>query len=435
MSEPGRSGRWRSARSAVSRPARVGDDDAHRRPAPPSLRRRMRLKAIGWQSAVLVPISEEAVGLLEVGRRRRAARRRPASAHSRRRPRPCTGVSWCRSCSVPQEALGELRREVVLLGGGAGPTRSSATASGPCAATISRSRSAAWRSAVAHGTRSRSRVAARAQLGMQQPVGVAKRRRQVDGLGADVAEVGGVVRIALHPADGAVPHLHEQAAADAAVRAERRARQPARLRRGHAPRPPGNRPPNRAARSSRAGPGWPRDGAGGRTGTSMICPMVAAGPLVMQHDAVGQQQRLVHVVGDHDHGLARVRSHSGDQLVLQLHPGERVEQRERLVEQEQARLQRERARDRPRAAASRPTARADSGSPRPPRPDRRQIALARSAATRGGPGRGRARTLSRTGQPRQQRRRLEDDAAIGPRPVDLAPADHHAAGRSGGRAP
>src|SRR5262245_55216199 len=62
------------------------------------------------------------------------------------------------------------------------------------------------------------------------------------------------------------------------------------------------------------------------------------------HDTIGEEQGLVHVVSHHEDrlllGLPQLH-----QLVLQLHPRERVEQRERLVQQQQAGLESEGARD------------------------------------------------------------------------------------------
>jgi hypothetical protein len=62
------------------------------------------------------------------------------------------------------------------------------------------------------------------------------------------------------------------------------------------------------------------------------------------YNAVGKQHSLVHVVGDHNHGVAEL----GVDLhhrVLQVCAGESVERAERLVEQENLRLRRERAGD------------------------------------------------------------------------------------------
>ena len=130
-----------------------------------------------------------------------------------------------------QEALGELAGQVVLLGrelpGGVDRHGVPAVGCDDLAQPLG---------GIAQRRRPRHplalAVAARAQLGVEQTIGGAEHRRQVDGLGADVAEVGGVIGIALHPGDGAIPDFHEQAAANATVRAERAL--PAALRRAHA---------------------------------------------------------------------------------------------------------------------------------------------------------------------------------------------------------
>jgi hypothetical protein len=63
-----------------------------------------------------------------------------------------------------------------------------------------------------------------------------------------------------------------------------------------------------------------------------------------EQDLVGEQDRLVDVVRDHEHRLVR-RAHDPHELVLDRAPGERVERAERLVEEQHLRLDRERARD------------------------------------------------------------------------------------------
>ena len=62
------------------------------------------------------------------------------------------------------------------------------------------------------------------------------------------------------------------------------------------------------------------------------------------HDAVGQQHRLVDVVGDHDHRVAEPRMDLHHR-VLQMGAGQRVERAERLVEQQDLRLHRQRPGD------------------------------------------------------------------------------------------
>src|SRR5215469_14475499 len=63
-----------------------------------------------------------------------------------------------------------------------------------------------------------------------------------------------------------------------------------------------------------------------------------------QYHAVGEIDRLVDIVGDHEHGLAGLEA-DAPHLVLQRAAGERVERGERLVHQHDLRLDRERPRD------------------------------------------------------------------------------------------
>ncbi len=76
----------------------------------------------------------------------------------------------------------------------------------------------------------------------------------------------------------------------------------------------------------------------------MISPMVAAGPLVIitmrSASSSASSTSWVTMMT-----VLCVCLPQGHELVLQLHPGEGVEQRERLVEKEQPRLQREGAGD------------------------------------------------------------------------------------------
>ena len=55
-----------------------------------------------------------------------------------------------------------------------------------------------------------------------------------------------------------------------------------------------------------------------------------------EEDAVGEQDRLVHVVGDHEHGLLG-GAPDLDQLVLDHAAGQRIEGAERFVQQQQLR--------------------------------------------------------------------------------------------------
>ena len=71
----------------------------------------------------------------------------------------------------------------------------------------------------------------------------------------------------------------------------------------------------------------------------------AAGPRRHHRDAVGEIDRLLHVVGDEDHGLRRALP-DAEQLRLHQVPGLRVERAERLVHQQDARIEGERAGER-----------------------------------------------------------------------------------------
>ena len=85
-----------------------------------------------------------------------------------------------------------------------------------------------------------------------------------------------------------------------------------RVRPGRSLRRPSRRRVLRGSRSvfraGRSSPGCSRTSARGRagagTGPSRMPPRRAAGPLVIMRDAVGQEQRLVDVVRDHQRGLA-----------------------------------------------------------------------------------------------------------------------------------
>ena len=71
----------------------------------------------------------------------------------------------------------------------------------------------------------------------------------------------------------------------------------------------------------------------------------AAGPRRHHRDAVGEIDRLLHVVGDEDHGLGRALP-DAQQLGLHQAARLRVERAERLVHQQDVRIEGERARDR-----------------------------------------------------------------------------------------
>ena len=108
----------------------------------------------------------------------------------------------------------------------------------------------------------------------------------------------------------------------------------------------------------------------------------AARTLGHHHDAVGQVDRLVDLMGDEQHGLLRLLP-DAQQLDLHQVAGLRVERRERLVHQQHVR-DRWRARGQGRRAAScRRTARAENGSrSRQARPSRSAAATPGAALRR-----------------------------------------------------
>ena len=71
-------------------------------------------------------------------------------------------------------------------------------------------------------------------------------------------------------------------------------------------------------------------------------PKRRARPGIERHDAVGEQQRLVDIVGDEQNGLPLLRPDRLD-LVLQIGARQRIERRERLVKQQHFRVHGERA--------------------------------------------------------------------------------------------
>ena len=179
---------------------------------------------------------EEAVGELEVGvgRRRAVGAERARVADGRRgHAQARVGVEVVGA----EEALGELGCHVVLLGeelagavegDGVGPVRGDDLAQ-------ARGRGAERQPATTRA-RARRRGARGAADRAAGPRCGAPGGRWI-GLGADVAEVGRMLGITLHPAHHALGHLDEEPAADAAVRAE--SPMPgARLRHGRASRAP-----------------------------------------------------------------------------------------------------------------------------------------------------------------------------------------------------
>ncbi len=154
---------------------------------------------------------------------------------------------------------------------------------------------------------------------------------------------------------------------------------------------------------------------------------VRAGP--ERDDAVGEEDRLVDVIGDQHHRLPLRLPDRGD-LVLELGAGQRVERRERLVEEEEVGLRRQgachgdalaHAAGQLRRPAVTGVIEADEGDvavdPR----------LARGAALLGEERIDRERDVALDRQPRHQRIGLEHDPDARRRPVDLPAAEDDAA--------
>jgi len=64
---------------------------------------------------------------------------------------------------------------------------------------------------------------------------------------------------------------------------------------------------------------------------------------IERYDAVGEENRLIHVVGDQHHGGVGLGADFG-QLVLELGTGERIERGQRLIQQQHFGLHGERTR-------------------------------------------------------------------------------------------
>jgi hypothetical protein len=254
MSEPGRSGRCRSAMSAVSVKRGSATMTADALPG-----HGMALGGVG-------PDQEEAVGDLDVGigagravgpQRARVAGRGRGHAEARVR------VEVVRA----EKALGQLRGDVVLLG-----QELSRAVEGDRRGTVRGHDLAKPVRDHAHGQLPRHAgqlgVTPRPHLRIEEPIRRPEGRRQVHGLGAHIAKARRVLRIPLHPLHHAVLDLHQQSAPNSAVGAERLP--PASTRRGHSRALRGSRRPGRAARSTRRWPGSPPAGAAGgnaRTGS------------------------------------------------------------------------------------------------------------------------------------------------------------------------
>ena len=174
----------------------------------------------------------------------------------------------------------------------------------------------------------------------------------------------------------------------------------------------------RAAWRNRTPPTGGRAGAADRS-RSRRQP---AGARPHHHDAVGERDRLLDVMGDEDQRRLGVRPQI-EQMVLQIDAGEGVERRERLVEQQHLRPRHQRARDRDalRLAAGQ-LARPHIGLVG--EADARQRlgdALRRSAL---GPVLEAEADIVGDRQPRQQPRLLEDDADLLVRRGDRRAVEH-----------
>ena len=114
------------------------------------------------------------------------------------------------------------------------------------------------------------RATAQADLRMKEPVRRSQHGGEMDGFGADVADVGRMVEIASDLRHAAIADLHQEPATHTAVRTHRRSpgvgvRAAARVTRSHAPAPRGMRRWSPATRSSRAARGARRAGEAGGT--------------------------------------------------------------------------------------------------------------------------------------------------------------------------
>ena len=70
---------------------------------------------------------------------------------------------------------------------------------------------------------------------------------------------------------------------------------------------------------------------------------IGLGPVAHQQDAVGQQNRLVHIVRDHEHGLLRL-PHDAHEFFLDRAARERIQSAEGLIQQQHLGLDRKGAR-------------------------------------------------------------------------------------------
>ncbi len=154
----------------------------------------------------------------------------------------------------------------------------------------------------------------------------------------------------------------------------------------------------------------------------------AAGRVAHDRHPVGQVDRLLHVVGDEQHGQPVPLPHPGQQL-LHVVPGQGVEGAERLVHQQHLRPVGQRPGDRHALLhAARKLVRIGVGEA--VEADQRQM-LARPLAQLRSPVAGGAQReldVPLRRQPGQQRVALEDDAAVAPGPQDRLAVDQHRPG-------
>ena len=156
--------------------------------------------------------------------------------------------------------------------------------------------------------------------------------------------------------------------------------------------------------------------AAAASGTRNSRPSVARGAGSQRNDAVGEQQRFIHIVRHHHDGLALVAPQRFD-LVLQARARERVQRAQRLIEQQDLRIRRERARhgDALAHAAGElrrpPVGRVRQADELDVLRDMLAPLLLRPLRKHGVH---RERDVPLHGQPRHERVALEHDAAIGP---------------------
>ena len=161
----------------------------------------------------------------------------------------------------------------------------------------------------------------------------------------------------------------------------------------------------------------------------------AAGPRAHDDDAAAEEDRLLDVVGDEQHGLLLALPDAEQQLLHQ-RAGLVVERAERLVEQQDLGIVGERARDRGAllhaAGELLGTVVLEAAQADPVDATRRRSRRAAASARRARAGR--SAMFSRDGQPREQRVGLEHHAAIGARAASTSLAVEQRRGRwSAGR--